>query len=470
MSSLSPISIFEITNFVASFPLIDYNLVASQKIYGVRKLSGSLPGNQRTANRNYFSPELQRDLSLITDTDAQALMNRIGHLIEPILLALPTNPAFYEGVALLTERIYPSHSTLVGDQLQSFQQLFRNSHMDTGENLEVLLEKHPANYTNSPTSQISLERFFHELNDKAIENCLNEDHVAAVIGLYNSLSYLDDGYNPLVLRLENHLSKCIAFAFKAPELPTEFLAYLDVLANSLMEPIRVDLTSSPINDSELALLARLPIKELILASCKNLTRDALVPFRDNPFLFSLDISCNPWVDQHVLMGLPRFLGKLIIALCSNLRGAALPALSQYPLESLDLWGLRSIYDANLAALPCTLKELKLRGLALIGKETLRILNIRTPNLEKLDLRDCSGFHGDDLTSLLLNLVSLSLWNWRDLKDDHLVAISGMSRLKKLYLEDCPHITAKGLAWVPAGLDYLRVGGHRHIRFNPSKSS
>eukprot|EP00457_Paulinella_chromatophora_P004377 gb/GEZN01004389.1/.p1 GENE.gb/GEZN01004389.1/~~gb/GEZN01004389.1/.p1 ORF type:complete len:511 (+),score=47.69 gb/GEZN01004389.1/:66-1598(+) len=122
----------------------------------------------------------------------------------------------------------------------------------------------------------------------------------------------------------------------------------------------LNLSWTRVTDAGLLALHGLPLKQLNLQSCQNLTGEGLVALSGLP-LEDLHLSETDVTDAclYALHGLP--LKKLSFWYCKKLTGEGLSALSDLPLEELDLSGT-DVTDASLSSLTfLPLKKLNLNG-------------------------------------------------------------------------------------------------------------
>ncbi len=226
-------------------------------------------------------------------------------------------------------------------------------------------------------------------------------------GVVSALNYPSIQMNiSLKYTLEDRISLFLRSLIRLGEISEEILSEI----SNLQFSIRLDLDFSRVNDAQLGrLLNRIPIRDLSLFRCHNLTEES-VKLSDFSSLESLNLGENTWVTDEVVHLLPTSLKKLNLRSNGITESSASRIGQMTQLEMLDLsW--TKIGDAMLQNLPLSLNEIVLTGIGLIEHTALSSWQRlgQMTQLKKLDLRSVEGLE-DIIKQLPLSLPWLHLDN------------------------------------------------------------
>lgn len=291
------------------------------------------------------------------------------------------------------------------------------------------------------------------------------------------------------------LFKAINFKCEKTELMTPLLAeqlQLILSQNSmpndiepyknLPKPIELCLSGNAITDEKLRWLIGVPIRELLLHNCSNLTTASLSIIKDMKGLQVLRLSKCKWVDNHVLDNIPASVQILELSMNPNFNGFGLSKLKE-TIHTLILQNCHQLTDSDMIQLPCHFKRLELNfcnrfsqsvfmhigkmdqllHLSLDDLENKEALSHLPQQLISLYLADCSlddsafellskmknlqelklsspNLKGENL-SLLSGLKNLCLSGCKKLSDQTLMPLASSPYLKTLNVLRCPNISA-----------------------------
>lgn len=305
----------------------------------------------------------------------------------------------------------------------------------------------------------------------------------SIVQLLSQLDGEED--RPIVSHLENLISNVCLKALEQNPVPQDLLNKIAFYKANLKVPIRLDLSGSKMNDDALKLLYGLPVRELELLECPNLTGNCLPIIGQMETVKVLRIGSNEWVDDGVLEKIPSNIKALSLAACPNFTGQGLAKLIH--VRSLDLFGCNHLQDEDGAQMSDQLESLNLSMCRKIGEKTIHkiasmtnlkdlsligdanftdsFLDVLPKSLLVLNLSGCSlsegafkaitkiekleelalcntDISGEGLSTLPLSLVRLHLDGCKNLRDKHIIPLADRKNLKYLGIDRCPNITGE----------------------------
>ncbi|MBA2727000.1 MAG: BTB/POZ domain-containing protein [Parachlamydiaceae bacterium] len=277
--------------------------------------------------------------------------------------------------------------------------------------------------------------------------------------------------------LENEIILTIKAGLSQQTLSNEFMANLEYLKANLKCPITLSLGRMDIENNALNHLKGLPISNLHLMQCKNLTAECLSIVAEMPTVKGLKLGNNDWVDDNALSKIPLNIKELSLTGCRRFSGKGLAALQKNKIINFELNYCNHLTDDDYFSLPTQFQKLDLRSCKGLGEKTMQRLGqmnelrhlvlANTPitgaqikhlplGLHTLDLIGCQVDNDackhiglmDELEELLLarakidnegikslpnSIIHLSLENCPDVNDEGIASLANRNNLKFLEL-------------------------------------
>jgi hypothetical protein len=200
----------------------------------------------------------------------------------------------------------------------------------------------------------------------------------------------------------------------------------------------------------------LEIRGLYRVTDSNLVRIA----QANPRLRVLDVSALQNIGNTALQGLAKYCPKMSSLLIKKTRFTAqslleIPIIWANTMHTLNLSLCPNVEEDTLFQVLAGLNSLRylfLQGASLTPQSRiLQVIGDNCPNLESLDLRDCTEWEMDEfqLGALLTRCLKLHALYLRSpyVKDSHIEIMSKYpAALNALYLQECTSLTAKSIAF------------------------
>jgi len=268
-----------------------------------------------------------------------------------------------------------------------------------------------------------------------------------------------EGNQSTISYLEKQISKTCKEALTQNPVSSDLLAKINDYKTKLTHPIRLSLSGSEISDHALKLLEGLPISELELISCPNLTKNCLLNIGKMPTLKSLQLGGNAWVNDEFLAVIPPNIETLSIATCKNFTGQGLANLQHTHVNSLDLFGCHHLNDEDFVRLPDQFENLNLAMCRKIKERTIDHLGTMS-KLRHLNLSGDSNVNDHSLSSLSKDLLTLNL-NGCSLSENAFKPLAEMKKLQNLTLSST-NIKGEGLPTLPLTLVQLRLDSCKQL--------
>lgn len=291
-------------------------------------------------------------------------------------------------------------------------------------------------------------------------------------------------HKEVISQLERRISEILVVGLQENPVTPDFLAKLEELKEILNCSICVNLSRASITDEALKLLIGLPINELQILSCNQLTKRSFDYIKQMPSIKILKVGGCDWIDDDALSQVPASIEEVSLANCSGFTRQGLVNLQNSNVRRLDLFSCKHLRDDDFTSLSNKLEVLHLRMCKGIGKNAMEhigkmtalqdLVVASTPvndeylayiskDLIGLDLSGCpitsrglslikemrnmrnlslSGLKikDDDLALLPESLVHLRLDRCTALTNDGIIPFSKREKLKYLGLWSCSRIT------------------------------
>lgn len=226
---------------------------------------------------------------------------------------------------------------------------------------------------------------------------------------------------------------------------------------NLKAPIKITLSGSKIYDKALKSLIGLPISELELIDCPNLTIKCL-PMIGELSVKGLKLGSNDWVDDEVLANMPKNIETLSLATNKNFTGKGLAKLTF--VLNLDLFGCNHLQDNDFTDLSNQFESLNLAMCRKLGDKTIHKLGT-LPHLRHLTLTGNKNVTDKSLEMLPKDLLILNVSSC-SLTDEAFKAISKMKKLQDLAIRNT-EISGENLSSdLPLSIVKLQLGGCKKL--------
>lgn len=254
---------------------------------------------------------------------------------------------------------------------------------------------------------------------------------------------INSSQGPISFEIEQVLSQEIQKALLQDDV------LLTYMKEHLIQPIHVDLSGLDITDEILSLLVGLPISELHLLDCQNLTRKALSIIGRIPTCHTLKLGGNNWVDDAALGMVPDTVKSLSLSSCKQFTGQGLTNLQRSHVIDLDLFGCDQLQDSDYQELPLQLVSLDLRHCkSLKERAAFRLHEMEL--LQRLVLAD-ANVTSHLIAALPKQLLFLDLSGAKCALDP----LREFVKLQELVLCSA-HVSDKSLSSIPEQIETLRL--------------